>query len=87
MSAAAHLFRAWPHQKGSSVQISSARHYQEAPMRITKKLMLATTLLSMVGLVLADDNAEKAVQEISPYRSWTRVTPAPVKIDVGTDTG
>lgn len=52
-------------------------------MRIKNKLLLAATMLSMVGFVLASDaNDENDLKAISPYKTWTRVNPKPIEVDI-----
>jgi len=54
----------------------------------TNRLLLAATVLSIVGIALAsDEKAEKAIQEVSPYRSWMQVTPQPLQVDFGSLAG
>jgi hypothetical protein len=52
----------------------------------TNRLLLAATILSVVGIVLASED-EKDIRQISPYRSWIQVTPKPLQIDFGSIAG
>jgi len=46
----------------------------------TNRLLLVATILSFVGIVLASED-EKDIRQISPYRSWSQMTPRPLQVD------
>ena len=57
-------------------------------MRPIDRLLLATTIFSVFGIASAfDSRNEQALQEIAPYKSWTRVNPKPIQVNIESVSG
>lgn len=62
--------------------------YAEVSMNGTRlKLLAMSALLSLAGAVLGDGVPDKTLQEIAPYRQWTRATEKPIAVEIGLSAG